>query len=293
VFRVRDDRGRELVFVQPPRRVVSLVPSETLTLFDLGLGDRLVGRTRYCIEPAGRVDEVAVCGGTKDVDIERVVELAPDLVLCNQEENAREPCEELALRGLPVFVSFPRRVADGIAHVGRLARIFQVQGEPIVKELMRRAYRLLDADGAVAAPRPTVFVPIWLEPLITIGGDTFGSDSLAQAGADNVFSERRVMYPLESGFAERGEPSGEEGRDKRYPRIEPAEVEKRAPDIILVPDEPYSFSDADLDMFRGLKTPAATRGAIARCDGKDLFWHGSRSVEGIPRLRQLIDSLRG
>ncbi len=291
MFRVRDDRGRELVFVQPPRRVVSLVPSETLTLFDLGLGDRIVGRTRYCTEPSDQVEAIGVCGGTKDVDVERVVELSPDLVLCNQEENAREPCEELALRGLPVFVSFPRRVADGIAHVARLAQIFQVQGEPAVKELMRRAYRLLAPRDAGAAPRPKVFVPIWMDPLISLGGDTFGSDALSLAGADNVLCERKVMYPLESGFAERGSPGGEAGRDKRYPRIDASDVEKLAPDLILLPDEPYSFSEADVETFRAMSTPAAERGAIARCDGKDLFWHGSRSVDGIPRLRALIESL--
>src|SRR5687768_12623265 len=105
--------GREIILMREPRRVVSLVPSDTYTLCALGAAERLVGRTSYCHEPAEAVAAVPVVGGTKDVDPDRVAELAPDLVLANQEENARGPLEELVRRGLPVLVSFPCRVADG------------------------------------------------------------------------------------------------------------------------------------------------------------------------------------
>ncbi|MEL1606827.1 helical backbone metal receptor, partial [Acinetobacter baumannii] len=90
-------------FLRAPRRIVSLVPSDTDTLFSLGAGDRVVGRTRYCVEPRGRVEHIPVCGGTKDVDVAAVAALSPDLVLCNKEENARPALEELARSGHQVL----------------------------------------------------------------------------------------------------------------------------------------------------------------------------------------------
>ena len=93
-LRVYDDRGRELLFVRPPRRIVSLVPSDTLNVFALGAGDRLVGRTRYCVAPDA-ANAVDVVGGTKDVEVEAVAGLEPDLILANQEENSQKHLEEL------------------------------------------------------------------------------------------------------------------------------------------------------------------------------------------------------
>src|SRR5687767_8067301 len=110
--------GRELLFAAPPTRVVSLVPSDTHSLFALGCGDRVVGRTRFCVEPA-HAASVPEIGGTKDVDVEAVLDLRPQLVIANQEENGRAALERLATQ-VPVLVSLPRRVADGIAHLARL-----------------------------------------------------------------------------------------------------------------------------------------------------------------------------
>src|SRR5438309_5512065 len=123
-LRVYDDRGRELLFIRPPRRIVSLVPSDTLNVFALGAGDRLVGRTRYCVVPEQAL-ALTVVGGTKDVDVEAVRRLEPDLILANQEENSRTHLEQLARLQLPMLVAFPRRVADGLAHLARLARILE------------------------------------------------------------------------------------------------------------------------------------------------------------------------
>src|SRR5207302_2268966 len=110
-IRVFDDRDRELLLVRPPRRIVSLVPSDTLNVFALGAGDRLVGRTRYCVEPQGRVERIAEVGGTKDADADAVGRLQPDLILANQEENTKAQIEELARRGFPVYIAFPKTVA--------------------------------------------------------------------------------------------------------------------------------------------------------------------------------------
>ena len=138
--------GRDVVLVREPRRVVSLVPSDTYTLCALGAGDRLAGRTSYCDQPAG-VAGARVVGGTKDADPDLIASLGPDLVIANQEENARSTLEALARHGVPVFVSFPRRVAEGFAHIARLARMLGLAREPAVIELCRRAYALLRSDA--------------------------------------------------------------------------------------------------------------------------------------------------
>ncbi|HYR18275.1 MAG TPA: helical backbone metal receptor [Myxococcales bacterium] len=283
-LRVYDDRGRELLFIRPPRRVVSLVPSDTLNLFALGAGDRLAGRTRYCVAPEGQVDALPVIGGTKDVDVRAVAALEPDLVLCNQEENSRSHVEELARLQLPVFVAFPRRVADGLAHLARLARILGV--EEGSRDLLRRGLRALGALEATPGPPLAAFVPIWMDPLMTINADTFISDALGLAGGRNVFADRERRYPLQAdlGTAE-ARPAGE--RDTRYPRVTLEEVAARAPEVVLLPDEPHPFSEADAQVFRA-RLPLAK---VAFCNGRDLSWYGAQSVDGLPRLRALLDSL--
>jgi len=286
--------GRDVILVREPRRVVSLVPSDTYTLVALGAGERLVGRTSYCHEPAAAVAGVPVVGGTKDVDPDAVMDLRPELVLANQEENARGPLEELARRGVPILVSFPCRVAEGFAHMARVARLLGLAREPAVVELARTAYALLQPDGPASA-RPRAFVPIWKDPLMTLNQDTFGSDMLVQAGVDNAFADRERHYPLAADLGRRSPIAADRaaGRDRRYPRITLEELVARAPDLVLLPDEPYAFGPADAAEFSALDIPAARRGAVATVDGKDLFWYGARAAEALPRLRALVTRLAG
>lgn len=286
--------GRDVILVREPRRVVSLVPSDTYTLCALGAGERLVGRTTYCREPAEVVAAVAVVGGTKDVDPDKVMDLAPELVLANQEENARGPLEELARRGVPILVSFPCRVAEGFAHMARVARLLGLAREPAVVELTRAAYALLQASEPGPA-RPRAFVPIWKQPLMTLNQDTFGSDMLFQAGADNAFAERERQYPLAADLGRRSPIAADRaaGRDRRYPRITVDEVVARAPEIVLLPDEPYPFGPDDATEMAALDIPAARRGAVALVSGKDLFWYGAWAAEALPRLRAQVTRLAG
>jgi ABC-type Fe3+-hydroxamate transport system substrate-binding protein len=278
-IRVLDDRQRELVFIRAPRRVVSLVPSDTLNL--LTLGARLVGRTRYCDAPA----DVPVVGGTKDVDVGAVARLEPDLVVANQEENSRAHLEELAQLGLPLLVAFPRTVLEGLSHLARLARILEVDA----RALIGRGYAAVgEAEEALRSARPLrAFVPIWMDPLMTVNGATFVSDALRLGGGENVFAERERRYPLAADLG-RAVPSAAGARDTRYPRITLEEVVARAPEIILLPDEPHPFSEADAEVFRALPLQAK----VVRCGGRDFSWYGAQSVDGVPRLRALIDSLR-
>jgi len=276
--RIFDDRQRELLFIRPPRRIVSLVPSDTLNV--QALGSAVVGRTRYCEADA------PVVGGTKDVDVDAVAQLEPDLVLANQEENSRVNLESLARLGLPILIAFPKTVADGLSHLARLAKILPARGG---RDLIRRGYAALsEAEAALRGKTPLrAFVPIWMDPLMTVNGWTFVSDALRLGGGLNVFADRERRFPLAADLGQ-AIPTAAGTRDTRYPRITREEVIERAPEVILLPDEPHPFSEADADVFRSWPVKAK----VVRCGGRDFSWYGAQSVPGVPRLRALIDSLR-
>jgi ABC-type Fe3+-hydroxamate transport system substrate-binding protein len=270
--RAIDDLGRTVVLAGPPRRVVSLVPSDTHSVIALGALGRLVGRTTYCDSPEAQA--VAAVGGTKDVDVDAVLGLAPDLVIANQEENTRGALEALAQR-VSVLVSLPRRVEQGIAHLGRLARLLGVADREPARSLIRRGYALRGA----AATGPRAFVPIWMDPLMTFNADTFGSDVLAQVGIGNAFGDRLRLYPLAADLGKTA-PRDTAGRDVRYPRVTLDEVAARKPDLVVLPDEPHAFTAADEAVLR-----AALPGVrVVRICGKDLFWYGAWTIDALDRL---------
>jgi len=278
-IKIRDDLGRDLVFMHPPQRIVSLVPSDTYTLFALGAGERVIGRTTWCELPA-EAASVPTVGGTKDIDVDAVLALGPDLVVANQEENTRPALERLAER-TRVLVSLPRRVADGVAHVARLARALGLADAPVVKELVRRGYELVRTATPLPDDAPRAFVPIWMDPLMTFNGDTFGADVLALAGVANAFGDRLRLYPLAADLG-KAAPRDAAGRDERYPRVTIDEVRGRKPDLVILPDEPHAFGDADRAALAGL----ADR--MVDVNGKDLFWYGAWTIDALPRLRALF-----
>ena len=290
-----DDRKRALVFGVPPKRVVSLVPSDTLSVAALGCADALVGCTDFCELPADVVSRLPRVGGTKNPRLDDVASLEPDLVLANQEENTRGDLEALAQRGIVVYVAFPRRVADGLSHLARLARILGVAAGADARELLARGYdEHRAAEDSRKRSRPVrAFCPIWMTPLMTIHGATFISDMLDLCGAQNVFADRTRRYPLAADVGNAPPlPAEEVGqRDVRYPRVTLDEVIARAPELVLLPDEPHPFTEADAGVFRALDVPAARTGAVLRTSGKDLCWYGARSVDGIRRVRALVAGL--
>jgi ABC-type Fe3+-hydroxamate transport system substrate-binding protein len=272
-LKVIDDLGRELKFGQPPQRIVSLVPSDTYSLIALGAGARIVGRTTYCESP--EVAAVPAVGGTKDVDVEAVIALSPQLVIANQEENTRPVLEALANARIPVLVSLPRRVDQGIAHVARLARILGLADSPQARALVQRGHKLA---GATAISR-SAFIPIWMDPLMTLNADTFGSDVLAHVGIGNVFGDRLRLYPLAADLGKEA-PRDASGRDVRYPRVTLEEVIARKPQLVVLSDEPHAFSPADEAILRAA-LPVAD---VVRVSGKDLFWYGAWTIEALDRL---------
>lgn len=276
---------------RPPQRVVSLVPSVTESLFDLNLGDRLVAITDYCIHPADKVASLPRIGGTKNPDVQRIIQLKPDLVIANQEENRKEDVDRLLEARIPVWVTFPKTVADAFNLLWNIMHVFD---EPVMVPRVRLIEQTMDWVWRISEKRLEdqpcrVFVPIWLDPLMTFNAETFASDLLRICGGINVFAERERLYPLKADLGEQV-PSSEPGRDTRYPRVTLDEVVAAQPDLILLPSEPFPFTQSHLSLFAGLDIPAAHNNRIEFIDGSLLTWHGTRIAHALNVLPALISA---
>ncbi len=295
-IRIVDDRGAQLTWSTPPSRIVSLVPSDTYSLLRLGARGKLLGRTRYCVAPVDEVADVPVVGGTKDADVEAIAALEPDLVVANQEENSPQGHRGAGGARAAGAGLVPPDRGLGLAHLARLARALGFErGEEPAHSVVAEAYQAHRAAEEARRGRTPVraFVPIWMDPLMTVHASTFISDVLSLVGAENVFADRERRYPLAADLGS-GKPLPADrvaGRDVRYPRVTLDEIAARAPALILLPDEPHPFTEADAAVFRALEAPGG-RPAVVFCDGKDLMWYGARSVEGLGRLRALVDAAR-
>jgi hypothetical protein len=291
MIEVVDAIDRIVELARPPSRVVSLVPSETVSVADLVGAERLIGRTDYCVEPRGVLDTIPSVGGTKGFDVSTVKALKPDLVLANKEENSRSQVEALIAAGLPVHVSFPCTVRESIAYLETLCVLLGVVPET-AKPVAACHHAARHALNVVrAAPLP-VFVPIWKDPWMTFDGGAYASDVLRVCGAYNVFSGRPRLYPLAAdlGKTESWSEARVEQRDTRYPRIRLEEVIERGARAVLLPDEPYSFNREDAAGLAKLGAPLPLVAELV--DGKDLFWYGTRVAGAIERLIERIERLR-
>lgn len=248
------------------RCIVSLVPSWTEALFALGLGDRVVGITEFCVHPADAVARVPKLGGTKNPDVAGIIDLAPDLVIANHEENKRQDVEKLEAAGLRVWVSYPRTVREGVEGLRDLAGLGA--SDAAIRAVVEPVEAAVDAALADPTRRSVrVFCPIWRDPWMSVGDDTYAHDLLGLCGGENV-------------FAHRGE--------RRYPIVELEEVEASAPDVVLLPDEPYRFTESDAAEIASLEIPAARTGRIHLIDGTWVSWYGPRIQRAISALRPLL-----
>lgn len=254
---------------EPPARVVSLVPSLTEALFDLGVGGRLVGVTHFCTRPAEGVAGVERIGGTKNPDIARIIGLRPDLVIANQEENRREDVEALTDAGIAVWVTYPRTVREALNVLWNIMHIFDYTAMvPRVRAIEQAVDWVEGVSLNAVGPPPRVFMPIWHRPLMTVGSDTYAYDLLRICGAQPIFADR----------------------PQRYPIVTLAEVEAAAPDIILLPDEPFRFSEAHVAEFAHLDVPAARMGRIRLVDGSLVTWHGTRLAHALNLVPNLLSA---
>ncbi len=291
MIEVVDAMDRQVRLARPAGRVVSLVPSETASVADLVGVESLVGRTDYCVEPLGEVETIPSVGGTKSFDVAAVKALRPDLVLANKEENGRPLVQALIAAGLAVHVSFPCTVDESLRYLESLCLLLGVDAEhsEMVVRCRSAAQRARRANRRTAVP---VFVPIWKDPWMTFGGGAYASDVLAICGAHNVFSGRQRLYPLGADLGKTRPRSGRkvDGRDTRYPRIRLEEVIERGARAVLLPDEPYAFSEDDAIGFREIDVSPPLR--VEPVDGKDLFWYGTRVAGAMARISDRVERLR-
>jgi ABC-type Fe3+-hydroxamate transport system substrate-binding protein len=261
-----DASGVAVDLGRKPRRIVSLVPSLTETLCALGLADALVGITVYCVEPRGVVGGKTRIGGEKNPDLEKIRALEPDLVVANIEENLREHVETLRSWSIPVWVTYPRTVAEGVRLIAELGEVTgtEARAAALLGEIEPLYARV--AGAAARRPAVRVFYAIWRGPYMTINRDTYIHDMLRVCGALNVFADR----------------------PERYPTVTLDEMAAERPAVILLPDEPFRFRRAHLVDFAGYpEVPAVRDGRIHLVDGKPFSWHGPRIVEALRMLPAL------
>jgi len=251
-----------------PERVISLVPSMTESMFDLQLGDKLVGRTEQCVRPEGQVEQLPTVGGTKNPDIQQILALKPDLVIVNQEDNREEDIIALQGLGLAVWITFPKEVPDVFNLMWDVMYLFDETTMAPRARLIEQTYDwVLGITKANEHNPVTVFVPIWYDELMTFNSSTYMHDLLRVCGGTNVFAEH----------------------DERYPIVTLDEVIEKQPDVILLPDEPFRFQDEHLSLFKELDVPAAHNNRIHLVSGADLTWHGTRIAFAFNNFPSLLE----
>lgn len=248
-------------------RIVSLVPSITELLFDLGLGAKIVGRTGFCIHPRDRVKRVPKVGGTKSIEVARIKRLAPTHLVVNIDENPRAVVEELARFVPNVIVTHPLGPLDNLPLYRLLGGIFSREEQ--AEELCARFEGgYAELTGAIGVPRQRVLYLIWKSPWMTVARDTYISRMLAAVGWDT--------YAVKS--------------EARYPPIDltPAMLEQI--DFVLLSSEPYSFRERHCVEILDL-LPAGSHTRVALIDGAMTSWYGSRAIQGLTYLRDFRRSL--
>ena len=237
-----DDLGTPVPVTSSARRVVSLVPSLTESVAATRPG-ALVGATDWCTHPADL--DVPRVRGTKNPDLKRIVELRPDLVLVNQEENRELDVRRLRDAGVPVWVTVIETVPQAVASMTRMFEEALGWGCPAWLSEVARAW-----DRPLPGVRARVAVPIWRDPWMVVGRDTFTGDLLRRLGYQNVFA----------------------GHADRYPKVELAEIDSDDVDLVLLPDEPYVFTADD-------GPEAFSRSAHRLVSGRQLTWYGPSLLE--------------
>lgn len=247
-------------------RIVSLVPSITELLFDLDLGAQVVGRTGFCIHPREALRAVPKLGGTKDVDIEALLALAPSHVIVNIDENTRATFDALRERVPHVLVTHPNRPEDNIGLYELIGGVFgrEAQAAQLVERLKAALVRVERAAARLPARR--VLYLIWREPWMTVSRDTYIANMLALLGWQTV----------------------PERSETRYPALSSSALAALGTELCLLSSEPYPFRDkhiAELEQMLGEGIP------VRLVDGEMVSWYGSRAVAGLDYLAAFAGEL--
>jgi len=260
MFESIDQLGRKHCFENPPKRIVSLVPSQTELLHYLGLEDVVIGITKFCVHPNEWFRSKTRIGGTKNVNIDAVTALQPDIIIANKEENVKEQIETLEAIA-PVWVSDVNNLQDALAMIEAIGTITNTseKAKALVAEINTR-FRQLETPN----PKLKTAYLIWREPYMTVGGDTYINNMLHHAGFDNVFAG-----------------------EKRYPTITVEAMAKAACELLLLSSEPYPFKQKHIEELQA----ALPKVKIMLVNGEMFSWYGSRLLEATGYFKTLQEIL--
>jgi iron complex transport system substrate-binding protein len=251
-----DQMNSKVVLEASPQRIVSLVPSQTELLFHLGLGDRVVGITKFCLHPEEWFRGKARVGGTKNADYHKVQALQPDLILGNKEENDKDNIEEL--RGLaPVWMSEIKDLEEALEMISKIAALCHVEeaAKGMIDEIKKNFSALRPLQGKSA------LYFIWRNPWMAAGSDTFIHHMLELCGLRNLCTETR------------------------YPQVELGQSEQ--PDYVFLSSEPYPFKEKHIEEVQ----KAYPKAKVLLVDGEMFSWYGSRLLKAPDYFQALIDSV--
>lgn len=254
---ISDMMGRDVAFNYPPKRIVSVVPSQTELLADLGLNDEVVGITKFCIHPESWFRSKERIGGTKKLDIEKIKALQPDLIIANKEENEQEQIEELA-KHFPVWISDIHNLPQALQMIQVVGQLTGTDGKAneLVDEIVNGFTQL---HTATTAKRVAYF--IWYSPWMSVGHDTFISNVIHTIGWKNVLADK-----------------------SRYPEITLEELKAYNPELVLLSSEPFPFKEKHIAEVKAVLPDAE----VKLVDGEMFSWYGSRLKEAVGYLQQLI-----
>jgi len=233
-------------------RIISLVPSLSELIVDLGLTDKLIGRTRFCIHPKESVSNIPVIGGTKNPDIEKIKSLKPDLIIANKEENRKEDIEALTSE-FDVLLTDINTIEDALLAIHDIGKRCDVveKAQELNAAIRKELDQIPDEDTA------TVAYLIWRNPWMTIGPDTYIHSVLSHWNLTNVFADK-----------------------KRYPQIKLSDIAKQKPDYIFLSSEPYPFKEKHFDEV----AEQCPDSHIILADGEWFSWYGSRMLPSFKKL---------
>lgn len=241
-----------------PKRIVSLCPSLTETLCALGLGHRMAGRTRYCIHPQQEVRDMRIVGGTKDIDMDVLRDIEPDLVFAVKEENRKEDIGNISAIA-PVYVFDVRSFGDSLMMMLSLGRMMSMRGRAI--DMVNEIELLYSRLPALSYSMKYLFM-VWRDPWMSIGQDTYTDSVLACAGFQNCMSER----------------------EERYPVLTEKEITESGAELVILPSEPFPFEGIHRQEIRRI----LPRAMVVFADGEMMSWYGARMLHAAPYLNKWI-----
>lgn len=287
-------------FDHPPRRVVSLVPSMTESLIDLGAGEYLIGITELCQVPEEMGGGLTQIGNPKTFQVQSVIDLEPDLVIVDREVNRDEDLKSMLDNDLKVWVIGPRTVDDVIKILWELVGLFrvEVQGTPRIKTLEKTlewtklaAYDLLPVSVFCPMGEVKSASGLWWK---TFNRETYAHDLISHCGGQNVFADHVGRFPLEheAGFVQ---VEDADERETRFPWVSPDEVITLSPDVILLPVEYLLSGEVHETLLMDLlsETPAVRNGRLHHIDGSLITWHGSRLARALAELPVFLQPVEG